>query len=136
MKGHSTTVINSKVERQKDIEALGANAAIGTMQDAKFLSATFKGADIVYLIEVWEGMGNIFDKDVDFVAGFTQESGVKRIVHLSSIGAHTHKGKWKLALHHTVENILNRLHGCFHKIHAPCRLYTNLFRHMQTNKLS
>lgn len=40
-KGHSVTVISSKAERQKDIEAIGAKAAIGTMEDGDFLSATF-----------------------------------------------------------------------------------------------
>src|SRR4051812_30924063 len=100
-KGHSVTVISSKAERQTGIEAMGAIAAIGTMQDADFLSATFKGADIVYLMESWEGIGSIFDKDMDFVAAFNsignnykqaiERSGVKCIVHLSSIGAHTNK---------------------------------------------
>ena len=37
-KGHSVTVISSKPERQKDIEAIGAKAAIGTMEDVHFLS--------------------------------------------------------------------------------------------------
>ena len=36
-KGHSVTVVSSKAERQKDIEALGAKAAIGTMENADFL---------------------------------------------------------------------------------------------------
>src|SRR6185369_215994 len=47
-KGHSVTVISSNPERQKDVEALGAKAAIGTMEDAIFLTATFTGADAVY----------------------------------------------------------------------------------------
>ena len=50
-KGHSVTVISSKEERQKDIESLGAKAAIGTMEDVEFLTKTFTGADIVYLME-------------------------------------------------------------------------------------
>src|ERR1700722_15871349 len=45
-KGHTVTVVSSKPERQKEIEAIGAKAAIGTMEDANFLSATFEGADI------------------------------------------------------------------------------------------
>jgi uncharacterized protein YbjT (DUF2867 family) len=57
-KGHSITVISSKAARQNDIEALGARAAIGTMQDVDFLTTTFKGADIVYLMEAWEGIGS------------------------------------------------------------------------------
>ncbi len=144
-KGHSVTVISSKTERQKDIEAIGAKAAIGTMQDAAFLSATFKGADIVYLMEAWEGIGSIFDKDVDFVAAFNrignnykqavEQSGVKRIVHLSSIGAHTNKGTGSLFLHNTVENILKELpEDVSIKFIRPVGFYTNIFRFMQTIK--
>ncbi|MEJ0106909.1 MAG: NAD(P)H-binding protein [Bacteroidota bacterium] len=87
-KGHSVTVISSKAERQKDIEALGAKAAIGTVHDVDFLTATFKGADIVYLMGMFEAAGSLFDKEVDFIAAFTQignnykqaiqQSGVKK----------------------------------------------------------
>jgi len=144
-KGHSVTVISSNPEKQKDIEALSAKAAIGTMQDVAFLSATFEGADIVYLMEAWEGIGNIFDKEVDFVEGFTrignnykqavEQSGVKRIVHLSSIGAHTNKGTGSLFLHNTVENILNQLPADVSiKFMRPVGFYTNLFRYMESIK--
>lgn len=144
-KGHSVTVISSKAERQTAIEALGAKAAIGTMQDTDFLSETFKGADIVYLMEAWEGIGSIFDKDVDFVAGFNrignnykksvEQSRVKRIVHLSSIGAHTNKGNGSLFLHNTVENILKQLpNDVSIKFMRPVGFYTNIFRYMQTIK--
>lgn len=36
-KKHSVTVISSNAERQKDIEALGAIAATGSLADADFL---------------------------------------------------------------------------------------------------
>lgn len=144
-KGHQVTIISSKAERKKDIETLGAKAAIGTMQDAEFLTTTFKGADIVYLMEAWEGIGSIFDHDVDFVAAFknignnykyaVEKSGVKKIVHLSSIGAHTDKGTGSLYLHHTVENILNQLSDeVAIKFMRPVGFYTNIFRYIQTIK--
>ena len=47
-KGHAVTVISSKPEKQAAIEALGATAAIGTLEDVPFLTATFTGADAVY----------------------------------------------------------------------------------------
>jgi uncharacterized protein YbjT (DUF2867 family) len=50
-KGHLVTVISSKAERKKEIETLGAKAAIGTLEDVNFLSSTFKGADAVYVME-------------------------------------------------------------------------------------
>lgn len=141
--GHIVTVISRKEERKNEIEATGAKAAIGAMQDAGFLAATFKGADIVYLMESWEGMGSIFDKDADFVAAFSnignnykqavEQSGVKRIVHLSSIGAHTSKGTGSLFLHNTVENILQQLPGDVAiKFMRPVSFYTNIFRYMDT----
>lgn len=144
-KGHSVTVISSKVERQKDIEALGAKAAIGSMQDADFLTATFKGADIVYLMEAWEGIGSIFDKDVDFLAGFHQignnykqavlASDVKKIVHLSSVGAHSATGYGSLSAHYDVETILKQLPDVVAiKFMRPVGFYTNLYRSMQSIK--
>ena len=66
-KGHSVTVISSNPERQKDIEALGAKAAIGTMQDLDSLTKTFKGADAVYLMESL-GAGSFFDQNLDLMA--------------------------------------------------------------------
>ena len=144
-KGHAVTVISSKAERQTAIESVGAKAAIGTFQDVDFLSATFRGADVVYLMEAWEGIGSIFDKNMDFVAAFdrighnykraVEQSGVKRIVHLSSIGAHTSQGIGSLYLHHTVETILNQLPADVSiKFMRPVGFYTNLFRYMETIK--
>jgi uncharacterized protein YbjT (DUF2867 family) len=43
-KGHQVTVISSKDERKKDIEALGARAAIGSVEDPSFLAQAFSGA--------------------------------------------------------------------------------------------
>ena len=47
-KGHSVTVISSSPQKQKEIEALHAKAAIGTAEDIDFLTTTFTGADAVY----------------------------------------------------------------------------------------
>ena len=117
-KGHSVTVISSKAERQKDIEALGAKAAIGSMQDADFLTAAFTGADVVYVMEAL-GSGSFSDQKGDIIAAVSQigqnykqavqQSGVKRVVHLSSIGAYTNQGNGLLAFHYNVEKILNQL---------------------------
>ena len=71
-KGHSVTVISSHPERRAAIEALGAKAAIGKMQDAVFLTKTFTGADIVYLMETLDAAGDFFDKDVDFLGVIDQ----------------------------------------------------------------
>jgi uncharacterized protein YbjT (DUF2867 family) len=144
-KGHHVTVISSKAERQPDIESLGAKAAIGSFFNTPFLIETFKGADIVYLMEAWEGIGSIFDKDVDFVGAFEQignnyktaveQSGVKRLVHLSSIGAHTGQGTGSLYLHNMVEGILGKLPTEFAiKFMRPVGFYSNLYRNLDAIK--
>ena len=143
-KGHSVTVISSKAERQKDIEALGAKAAIGAMQDVDFLSETFKGADIVYLMET-QDRSAFSDPDIDIIALMTQigenykqaveRSGVKRVVHLSSVGAHTDKGNGTLLFHYKVENILQQLPDDVSiKFMRPVGFFTNLFRSVYTIK--
>src|SRR5579859_8064091 len=62
--GHDVTVISSKSERQNEIQALGAKAAIGTLEDSSFLAETFKAQDVVYLMEP---PINFFDKSIDMV---------------------------------------------------------------------
>ena len=70
-KGHEVIVISSKAERQTEIEAIGAKAAIGSMQDAGFLADAFKGADIVYVMETM-GAGRFSDHSIDVIATITQ----------------------------------------------------------------
>ncbi|MEO8766263.1 MAG: hypothetical protein ABI416_18320 [Ginsengibacter sp.] len=47
-KGHGVKVISSKLEKEKDIEALGATAAIGSPEDAGFVASGVTGSDAVY----------------------------------------------------------------------------------------
>ena len=47
-KDADVTVISSKEDKKKDIEAAGAKAAIGSVANVDFLIKTFTGADAVY----------------------------------------------------------------------------------------
>lgn len=143
-KGYAITVISSKPERQKDIEDLGATAAIGTMEDVDFLTNTFRGADIVYLMQALAA-GSFFDKGLEYNAAITriarnykhaiQQSDVKRVVHLSSIGAHTDKGNGILASAYNSENILKELpEDVSIKFMRPVGFYYNLFALIPTIK--
>ncbi|MBT33138.1 MAG: NAD-dependent dehydratase [Thalassobius sp.] len=137
-KGHTVTVVSRKAERIAAIEAIGATAAIGTMQDVTFLANTFKGADIVYVMEAFGAAGEFFNKELDFMESINiiarsykqaiEESGVKKVIHLSSIGAHSNKGNGILAFHFNVENILKELPGDISiKFMRPVGFYNNLF---------
>ncbi len=143
-KGHSVTVISSKAERQKDIEAIGAKAAVGTMKDADFLADAFKGADVAYVMETLAADA-FFDPNVDVIAATSdignnykqaiEQSGVKRVVHLSSVGAHTDKGTGLIAMHYNVENILRQLPDDVSiKFMRPVGFYTTLLPFIQIIK--
>ncbi len=117
-KGYQVTVISSKADKQQEIEALGAAAAIGSVEDVDFLTATFTGADAVYTMVP---PTNFFDPNFDLTAHCSkignnyaqaiEQSGVKRVVHLSSIGAHMEKDSGLILAHRAVEVILDKLPG-------------------------
>ena len=133
-KGHAIVVISSKSEKEKDIQALGATAAIGTMEDVDFLAATFTGADVVYCMVP---PVNFFSSDYDTMVSYPkignsyaqaiQQSNVKRVVHLSSTGAHLDKGTGIILGHHLVDNILEELPPDVAITHIrPVAIYYNL----------
>ena len=135
-KGHTVTVISSKPEKQKEIEALGATAAIGTLEDVNFLAATFTGADAVYTMIPPPSQG-FSNPNFDIMAHCRilgnnyaqaiQQSDVKRVVHLSSIGAHLDKNSGLILLHHALEGILNNLSDVAVTFMRPVAFYYNLY---------
>lgn len=141
-KGHSVTIISSNKEKRVAIEALGATAAIGTIDDIEFLTATFTGADAVYcMLPPFD----YFNPDLDIMAttqrkisNYTwaiQRAGVKQVVHLSSIGAHLEKGNGLLAFHHLAERIFKELPSdVIIKHMRPVGFYTNLYAFKDTIK--
>lgn len=133
-KGHTVTVISSNPEKQKDIEALGATAAIGSLEDVNFLTATFTGADAVYTMVP---PANYFDQNLDVTAYCLRignnyvvairDSGVKHVVHLSSVGAHLVKHSGIILAHHDVEAILDKLADVAITYMRPVGFYYNLY---------
>jgi uncharacterized protein YbjT (DUF2867 family) len=142
-KGHDVTVISSSANRKPAIEALGAKALIGSMFDADFLTQAFKGADIAYLMETMEAAGDMFDANVDFIAAITkigknykkaiEHAGVKKVIHLSSVGAHTNEGTGILVFHYNVEKLLRELaEDVSIKFIRPAGFYINMFSFINT----
>lgn len=143
--GHEVTLISSSMKRKEEIGTLGAQAAIGSMFDADFLAKTFLGADVVYLMETLEAVGSMFDPAVDFYAGIDAigksyttaiaQSGVTKVVHLSSVGAHTSEGNGILKFHHMMESHLRSLAPAVtFKFIRPVGFYTNMFSYLPTIK--
>jgi uncharacterized protein YbjT (DUF2867 family) len=141
-KGHAVTVISSNASKQADIEALGATAAIGSLQDADFLTTTFAGADAVYTMVP---PNNYFDHNLDLLnyyrllggnyAAAIEKIGIKRVVNLSSIGAHLEHGSGILIGAHDVEGLLNQLPSDVAITHMrPVAFYYNLYGYVSTIK--
>lgn len=141
-RGHSVTVISSKPDKQTDIEALGAKAAIGSLDDVDFLIASFAGADAVYTMVP---PANYFDHSLDLLGYYErigknyaqaiEAVGVKRIVNLSTIGGHLDKGNGILLGAHKVEIILNKLASDVAITHIrPTEFYYNLLPQVHSAK--
>ena len=140
--GHSLTVISSKPEKQKDIEEMGATPAIGSLEDADFIATSFSDADLVYCMVP---PANYFDHNLDLFGYYEklgnnyvkaiEQSAVKRVVNLSSIGAHLDKGNGILLGTNSVENILNQLPEDVSITHIrPTEFYYNLLPQIYSAK--
>jgi uncharacterized protein YbjT (DUF2867 family) len=138
-KGHSVTVISSNAGKQTEIEALGAKASIGTVEDLDFLTAVFTGADAVYCMlapggsfaDPGNSVNNVIalaDKIANNYVQAIKQSGVKRVVYLSSVGTHTDKDTGLLVIHHNAEITLNTLPEDVNiSFMRPVGFYKNLF---------
>lgn len=128
--GHEVIVVSSKAEKAAPIEALGAKAAIGTVKDIDFLTRTFAGADAIYTM-IPPHFGAVDWKK--YIAGIGENyaealhtSGVKKVVNLSSIGAHMPTGCGPVSGLYFVEKALNSLESVDVKHLRPGFFYLNL----------
>ncbi|NEW84178.1 MAG: NAD(P)H-binding protein [Mariniphaga sp.] len=113
--GHSVTVISSKAVKIEQIEAFGAKAAIGSVDNVSFLAKTFAGADAVYtMVPPNFSVGN-WKKYIggigENIAAAVKASGVKNVVNLSSVGAHMPDGCGPVSGLYFAEKALNGLDG-------------------------
>jgi len=129
--GHDVTVVSSNTDKKGAIEALGAQAAIGSVQDAAFLNAAFNGHDIAYLMIPSDfSVANYaaFQQQVaDKYIAAIQSAGIQHIVLLSSIGAHLRKGAGPIDALGYLEEKLAAIPGLQVKILRPSYFFNNLF---------
>ena len=129
--GHEVTIISSDSKKASDIEALGAKAAIGSVSDLAFLTDAFKGADAIYtMVPPNWGVSNyrqyISETGKNYLEAI-RASGVKRVVNLSSIGAHLSGGTGPIAGLYDVEHTLNTMDGIAIKHLRAGIFYINFF---------
>ncbi|WPV01641.1 NAD(P)H-binding protein [Mucilaginibacter sp. cycad4] len=130
-KGHEVTIISSKADKVPAIEALGAKAAIGAIEDTKFLSSTFQGADAVYAMNppnfAASDQISYYTNVAHSYAEAIKNTGVKRLVYLSSYGADLEKGNGIIRGSHLSEDILRQLEGVNVTFLRPGYFYYNLY---------
>lgn len=129
--GHEVTVISSDANKINNIKALGAKPAIGSITDVDFLTNAFTNAEAVYTMvppnmNVSDVRQYIVDTGKNYLRAI-KASGVKKVVNLSSIGAHLSEGTGPIAGLHEVENTLNTLDGVAVKHLRAGFFYTNFF---------
>jgi uncharacterized protein YbjT (DUF2867 family) len=132
---HAVTVISSNPDRSEEIEKLGGIAAIGSVEDAAFLAITFDGVDAVYTMVppvsyLQEDLDPIkhFSGIAENYASAILKGGVKRVVNLSSWGAHRDNGTGGIVGTYYLEQIMNELPEEISLTHIrPTSFYYNLF---------
>jgi uncharacterized protein YbjT (DUF2867 family) len=114
--GHHVTVIGRNAENLKPLTDIGAKAAIGSIEDAAFIANAFKGADVVYTmipppyhiatdwVDYSKLVGENYRKAIE-------ANNIKKVVNLSTYGAHLFKGSRILLSISQLEHSLEKLEG-------------------------
>jgi len=129
--GHSVTVITSNASKSKDIETLGANVAVGSVEDRNFLKKAFAGAQAAYLMipPNWALTGSWIDYQKGVINNYIEAlktNRIKNVVLLSSIGAHMGKGAGPVDGLSVAEWHLSQLKDVNVKIVRPSYFFYNL----------
>jgi uncharacterized protein YbjT (DUF2867 family) len=136
--GQDVTVISSNPEKSAEITQLGAHAAIGSVSNENFLINAFTGADLVYLMVPPDFSASNFRAYIKSVgqhyANAVKAAGVKKVVLLSSIGAHLDHGTGPIAGLHDVEQIFDPLENLDLLILRPAFFYNNFYANIDLIK--
>lgn len=139
--GHDVTVISHNASRSGLIKVFRATPAIGSITDEAFLTQTFKGADVVYLmltgIMASEDIYAAATQQAEIYAAAIKVAGVKRVVNLSSVGADLGPEVGSLYMYHLIEQTLTTaLPDVDITFIRPTAMYYNLLSSVPTVRKS
>lgn len=113
--GSPVRVVGRSAAHLAPLREAGAQLAIGDIADRDFLTGALRGADAAYLmIPPAYGAPDMLDAAArlgEAIAAAAAASGVKRLVNLSSIGAHLPTGTGPIVSLHAQEQRLNAIDG-------------------------
>lgn len=129
--GHEITVISSSHDRISEIEQIGAKASIGSIMDVSFLTQSFYGADAAFLMTPPNiGGQNIIENTVNVGRAYAtaiKDSGLKKIVMLSSIGADFENGTGPIRGLHSIEELYRAIEDINVTYLRAGYFYTNFY---------
>lgn len=133
--GNKVRVIGRDAARLAPLVDLGAEAAVGSVEDVARLSAQFEGAEAVYLVlpeDVWQMDLRANQEHIsDCYAAAIANAHVPFVVNLSSIGGQHSQGTGPIVGLHNQEQKLNRIKGV-NLLHLRAAYFMeNLFASMQ-----
>lgn len=112
-KGAQVCVIGRDAQRLAPLARAGAQLAVGDIADSGFLSGAMRGAQAVYsmLPPCYSAAAPMaqYTRMGEAIAKAIAATGVKRLVNLSSIGAHLPAGTGPIVTLHQQEQRLNQL---------------------------
>jgi uncharacterized protein YbjT (DUF2867 family) len=129
--GHTVTVVTSKQDNVSTIEALGAKAAVGSIEDGDFLKQAFADADAVYLLipGKWgvNDLRTFQNQIIDNYIAAIQANDIRFAVLLSSVGADLGQGAGPVDGLYDAEQKLRKVEGLNTKALRPSYFMYNLF---------
>lgn len=130
--GHEVILISRNADNAKELIAKGAKVAEGSVEDAAFITKTLAGADAVYLMippnfSPEGGWRTYQNKVADHYISAIQANNIKKVVVLSSVGAHMGNGAGPVDGLADFEKKLATLTGVDVKLLRPSYFMYNLF---------
>lgn len=113
--GQKVRVVGRSAERLRDLASEGAEVFVADVADAPGLTKAFRGVDAAYVMVPPNSTSNDYrafqDRVSDAIAAAVQNSGIKRVVALSSFGADKASGTGPVVGLYNLEQKLKQIDG-------------------------
>jgi uncharacterized protein YbjT (DUF2867 family) len=137
--GYKVRVIGRSAERLQALVDKGAEAYVGSLDDADFLAKAYGGADVVYAMIPPNPASNDYVAEAAAISKAhvqaIRQAGVKNVVALSSVGAHRPDGNGVVGVLYTFEQDLGGLDGVNVLSLRPAYFMDNIYPQAELIKL-
>lgn len=126
--GHDVSVVTSRDENIESIQALGAIALVGKVDDEVFINKAFKNAEAIYTMvppsykttEEIKNVGTVYARAIT-------ENSIPYVINLSGIGSHLAEGPGPAGANYHNERLLDSIDGANVLHLRPGLFYSNFY---------